>query len=491
MKLSSDILYQSLSQHTAVKCIGKSRDTLSLHTPVFYDSHCEYQNDMVYVGRSGELPSPPHKISCLIISVGGNLPKGWDPGQCCAFVVSAQIDILTVFNILQQTFARYSLWSDELWRLLDSSADYEKMLRNTAILFDRWLVLTNNKLEIVASSYPREPMLLAEPLSLETVQHFAGSHKQNTEQREPFLFNIGDSTAYCINIYVQKDYIGILTIQGDSPPLSTGEKQLFLYFSQFVIKAVKKTVRSSGGQMVTLRSLFSDLLNCYPVSEAMLRRVLGGQSKQSLWLCAALSPAEPMRNIPGEYFCTQLEAVLKRGYAISVAPYIALFVPLESTADVRISELDATFRDMGLYAGICTPFEDITQARGFYRQAVIALQAALEHKTEARTVRFDEIVLSYILKNGLGELQIDQVVPRELWLLRNSDAYGMEYWNTLKVYLNNEMNASQTARDLYIHRTTLLKRLARMEELLDLSTPEKRMYLRCCVYLLEYMEHSP
>jgi sugar diacid utilization regulator len=79
------------------------------------------------------------------------------------------------------------------------------------------------------------------------------------------------------------------------------------------------------------------------------------------------------------------------------------------------------------------------------------------------------------------------MIPEGLQKLRCEDGKGGESdgWRTLKVYLDNEMNGMQTARDLYIHRTTLQNRLRRIEQLVDLGTPQKRLYIRYCMYLYE------
>ena len=79
----------------------------------------------------------------------------------------------------------------------------------------------------------------------------------------------------------------------------------------------------------------------------------------------------------------------------------------------------------------------------------------------------------------------DCLIPSELLQLLDRDVFPGEYWETLKCYLDNEMNASKTARDLFIHRTTFLKRIDRILSLIDLSTPDKRLYIRICIYLLE------
>ncbi|MFR3031599.1 MAG: helix-turn-helix domain-containing protein [Blautia sp.] len=49
-----------------------------------------------------------------------------------------------------------------------------------------------------------------------------------------------------------------------------------------------------------------------------------------------------------------------------------------------------------------------------------------------------------------------------------------DYFHTLKVYLDHHMNAVQTAKELYIHRSTFLYRLDKIKQALcsDLDDPD-------------------
>ena len=60
------------------------------------------------------------------------------------------------------------------------------------------------------------------------------------------------------------------------------------------------------------------------------------------------------------------------------------------------------------------------------------------------------------------------------------DAHSQtDYVKTLRTYLDNNMNIAQTARDLFIHRTSLIARLERIASLLDidLDNPNDRLQL--------------
>ncbi|MBQ3267475.1 MAG: helix-turn-helix domain-containing protein, partial [Atopobiaceae bacterium] len=60
---------------------------------------------------------------------------------------------------------------------------------------------------------------------------------------------------------------------------------------------------------------------------------------------------------------------------------------------------------------------------------------------------------------------------------------GVDYIDTLRAYLDNGCNASQTAKAMYLHRSTLVQRLDRIREIVDLELPERRLYLSMCLHL--------
>ena len=62
-----------------------------------------------------------------------------------------------------------------------------------------------------------------------------------------------------------------------------------------------------------------------------------------------------------------------------------------------------------------------------------------------------------------------------------------ELYHTLKVYLEHERNSLQTARELFIHRSSLTYRLERIQKLtkIDLDNPKDRLLLQLCFLLQE------
>jgi len=76
-----------------------------------------------------------------------------------------------------------------------------------------------------------------------------------------------------------------------------------------------------------------------------------------------------------------------------------------------------------------------------------------------------------------------------LSVMEYDSARHTDYMQTLDVFLKNEMSISQTAADLFIHRNSLIKRLEKLKQLLniDLESPDVRLYYRIC--LMEMIKH--
>lgn len=396
--------------------------------------------------------------------------------------------MLRVFNRLQQIFARFEAWKEHLDTVLHTTADLEEMLCITAPLFGNSLGLCNKQLELVASADADGSMRHATgmPLSEARVAKFADSHAKNTAMRELFTYTLDGEKSYCLNIYAQDCYLGLLTLSDDGLPVTPGKLALLAFFFQYIRKAVLRRIEHGNSNIVTLKAIFSDLINCIPVSSGRINKALSGTNlEKTVWCCMALKPAKAMESIPAEYLCTQIEENLSRSIAFSQDRYVVVFLPegggLDSTTGRQM------LQHLFDHGGISNSFLDLREARFAYRQAVIAQEVAEMSPDRPRICAFQDCALAYALKGSLGELPPEQMIPRGLIALLEEDKREEDYsrWNTLKVYLDNEMNATKTARDLYIHRTTLQNRLKSIEKKVALTTPASRLYLRYGLYLYE------
>jgi len=88
-----------------------------------------------------------------------------------------------------------------------------------------------------------------------------------------------------------------------------------------------------------------------------------------------------------------------------------------------------------------------------------------------------------MLQNVCGEFETKMMVPPELvrlWRLNTSD---VDYVATLRAFLDNDCKITRTATVMYLHRTTLVKRLEKIRGVVNLDDPKRVLYLRICLNL--------
>lgn len=136
-------------------------------------------------------------------------------------------------------------------------------------------------------------------------------------------------------------------------------------------------------------------------------------------------------------------------------------------------------------AGVGYAFSSVYDMKLRYQQASVALELG---KKERGDISFcKDYQLDYMLKVLRENLQIS-LSTGSLQLLRDYDEqHNTFYYKTLFIYLSQERNQSLSAQILNIHRNTLLQRIHRIEEIvnIDLESPENRFLLLLYYYLAD------
>ncbi|EKN68145.1 helix-turn-helix domain-containing protein [Schinkia azotoformans] len=128
---------------------------------------------------------------------------------------------------------------------------------------------------------------------------------------------------------------------------------------------------------------------------------------------------------------------------------------------------------MGI-GGITKGLEDYYSS---YQQALQTLNVVNNRFRDTCFALFDELG-GYALLHGLKNSSVTNLFTSKYIdpLLKYSKEKNADLFHTLRVFLNNHGNLSKTSNDLFIHRSSLLYRIERIESLLeiDLNDPDHR-----------------
>lgn len=144
--------------------------------------------------------------------------------------------------------------------------------------------------------------------------------------------------------------------------------------------------------------------------------------------------------------------------------------------------LSQYLRQIAYYAGTSSTFASLSDIRQMLEQAFVSFENSLQISGYIND--FAHAVVPYTISMLK---KMDENILRHpcLDILKNYDRrYGSKLYETLFMYLKNERKVSKTVQDLDVPRSTLLNRLQRIDELLDvdLELPEVRLHI-----LLSYL----
>lgn len=505
MNISAKLLYHLLKETYAVTQYGIPYRAAELPLPVFYQRNTPLERGSLYIARTQDLPQLCN-TSCLFICIGNRPAYAWNYWQGSIYhVEDPTADHLSLFNAVNRLFDKVERWNSQMRKLLDQNADIDEYVRASIPLFENSITILDYDLcvlvdcQLVDVGGQRRPMISKQFNRVpDSVSHgYMHEAEKNTSLRQPFYvkgnMDSPDGNNYCINLYLGDNYVGNCSLRDSLHPIRESDCLLFQQFAEYARRALSVQSRTSPNQLVTFRTIFFDLLQSFPVSKEDLSWAMNLQQTNmklhgiqfGQWQCIVIQSANRKKTLPEGYLCTAVENLLPRTTVVAYDDMLVCYRILlqgECEESGITDQLLPYLKDMNFRAGISTPFDDIFKARSYYQQAKVVLQMGCRHAPDQYVYRFKEQILPYMLQHCVGEFNLEEIFIPGLRQMTNCEN-GVDYFETLRRYLENECNASKTAQELHLHRSSLLPRLEKIKTMVDLDTPEQRLYLRMCISL--------
>lgn len=119
------------------------------------------------------------------------------------------------------------------------------------------------------------------------------------------------------------------------------------------------------------------------------------------------------------------------------------------------------------HIGYSTVADGFAQLARIYQEASTALRIRRTFFTERDTIAYDKLGIGRLIAQLPADLC--NVFLYEVFGTHIPDDLDEETQNTIQKFYENNLNISETARQLYLHRNTLVYRLERLEKMLGLD----------------------
>ncbi len=501
MNLSFSLLTEYLPPEMHAELLGDSRKGRNLSRPVLYEGEGILASDRVYVSRTDLLPPVEEISSRCLVCVGRSSVRELVSMGCTVLRVSGTENYIRVYNAICEIYDRFDIWENTLREQLEQEEnfDYHTLAVTGAEMLDNTIGMSDQFLHVLFTTEQNADgtFRIAEgkysDMLLDIDEEITAVCEKEKQLRKPYISAFthqGDFKPYCCNICPIDHFAGCCFIYPDRHPFRDSDFEIANVFFRYFSRAFTKYIRGFNSQESSSAQVIRSLLLGQPLSREE-KRLLALQESES-WLLFRLRPRSGVRAMPLEFMLATIASLMPQtAYAGQDGEEITGILRVQASAALEECPGFSSFHNillhMGYIAGLSNTFRELNSFREYRFQAGYALRFSLRSGKKKDYCQFNDCVLDYMLSSCTANLSLNSMFSRQF---KNLLAYDRDHdtslRETLECYLRNESSISETARELYLHRSSLIKRLDRIKELLecDLTNPKLNLYYRMCLELL-------
>lgn len=508
MKLSADIIFYRLSReydaYFAVRqeesCVGR---------PVFHTKDQPPSGSTVITDGS-ELADLPGNIifneKCLYIVCGDISEKPAD-FPASLIIINEDITREQLFNKLQEIFDIFETWLDRALMVSYESGSFQDFINCTEAIMYTPVCILDKELHYVAYCQKSIALGLVDlSVDMDNISRdvFDGmvaisDFSESYRIRGPFTTTVATYSGVTQNIFYLNEYQGrfITLCDLDNIPLVRYNFAVFRLVSEYAEKLFSRSGSFMRDDKYSngLRNLFLDSINGITHPESVWDHAFlenGWERGDRMILCQFRPEPRYDLNTYSKYMGDMISREWKGCICFELNSILIIAVNLDRFESSGYSDfkkqLSYFVRDNLLTAGLSRTFTDFDTVSEAYEQTNIALTLGPGKNPSNWIHDFNSLALDYLLQSCTRQFSPDLVCSEKLLLLRLHDKQkGTQYYETLLTYFKCSFNAVSAAKELYIHRSTFINRMERMNEIakIDYNDPAELIYITLSFAIFE------
>lgn len=425
------------------------------------------------------------------------------------FTISAErVDFPGLINQVLDIFDRFNTWERRLEEAILKGRDFQSLYDLSAAVFQgHFFLLWDASYNVVAHTQdietPNEKLGQIIKLGFfpkEVTDDLAqmGYMKNALVYSRPTFVN----TPNYMNLpFILKTFVVAQRIQYTAVlyftrrEMSLGMADLFQIFCCHMEAYIVRLVNSTHRQVNRIDKCMIDLVENWDKGEEYLEdraAVLGMKENMPYRLCLitfqeytqeqALYMRMRIRSI-----CSRIIVSLYQKSLLLLFDWSkASFLEKEARAE-RWQKILQLLPVCNASAAFSSAFSRCTDVHYAYIQASVAMRYGKHFRPEQSSHYYRDYYIYHMIDCYSQQLPLEKMYVQKLTLLMDAKDYKSSNLYLLRTYLIHERNISQTAKLLYMHRNSVIYRISRIRELLNvnLDDPDIRLRLLISFKILE------
>lgn len=442
----------------------------------------EYPKNIILVGNTAETPfTADHLLTA---------PENFDSGK--------------VYQDIMAIFAEYHQWDTELLLELLNQTSLQNLLELSVKKLNNPIAVFDNTLNIIcyAGKFQNsiEGTIWQNILSPDmSPDDFHSIKEQKSismfsmeKSKIPLLYHPENDPAHTYLaswIWIKEKMCGYIGMVDVNKPFSSGEQELVTH----IITRLKLYFNKNTEYMSLVENqedLLENLLNGLQISDELVSLHMGRlqwNPKETFRLIFISSTTDPL-STDWIFVTKQLDRIFPRGLKSIYKNELSLLLPSKYLSN-DYEEMQKRFKDFlenhNFCCGISSEFCDIRQVSIYKTQAEFSLEKA--YNSQSTITYYDTCQWEQIIETVQTQTKLQSICHPLIYSLWHSNKESnREFVQCFSAYLLNGRNIAETSRRLHLHRNTLIYRLNRISEILNIdidaiSDAELFYYLFSCI----------
>ena len=473
------ILLNMISEKIPCRMIEKGEDrNLSRFTFLVKDSVID-DGACLYIGSLED----SSLVQCPMVLLTTEMPGMQTPELSHTVIQIAPEHYAECLNIVTKAFFYEQEREEEFNRLLARPVEqtpFHEIIDNAAVFMDRSLVLTDLSFHVVDYSTSRA---ITDPIWKTNVKRGFCSYEfieamnvlipDNAlpSNSEPFFVNCDASkeNKLCSMVFYNQRPIGYLVLLDNEKGILPYHLQYLPRISQILILSLKHVPNFRNLFINASENIFLNILEGKTADTTHLQMLNATLKLPKAMRCLVFVPQNSSRH-DRFYMQRNLYSLFPKGSVFLYQNYVIAIVSDEDSK--KLSQPDFCEREIKNVkeVGVSSVFRTLTDFADYLKYALMACEIANRLGQKDVVHHYDRYQFFHILSTCQDEKLLRTYIHPAFDLLREYDlANDAALLKTLQSYIDNGLNAKETAAELYLHRNTLTYRLNKIRELTDID----------------------